>query len=65
MMPAEEGMSFRTGFIRITALPCCSASSTCSNQGSGHSVSVGGRRGGGRGAGGETRVHGSTAGDAR
>ena len=36
MMPAEEGMSFRTGFMRITALPRCSASSTCSNRGSGH-----------------------------
>lgn len=33
MMPAEEGMSFRTGFIRITALPRCSASSTCGNRG--------------------------------
>ena len=52
MMPAEEGMSFRTGFIRITALPCCSASSTCSNQGSGHSVTVVGEKQASQGGGG-------------
>jgi len=31
MTPAAEGMSFSTGFIRMTALPSLSASSTCHN----------------------------------
>ena len=63
MMPAEEGMSFRTGFIRITALPCCSASSTCSHQLSGHGVRAGrGGRWWGVGSPGGLRGHGATGG---